>query len=251
MGEETAQQDLFSKEIRALNIVLIENNAILRRTIIRILKDAGATKVLEADSGREGTMVLKANRDIGIIICSDHLTDMDSRKFLQTLGQEKKFEATTQVLVSANTEIQSIQKAIGSGVDGYVVKPFPFPELRDKIEGAVEMRKKRLALKDLRVDMELPVQVKAGHSKFRGTCVQLARTDCQIIVEEDLGMGGRLQIRFPMVKAEKTASYEAISGSIASAGRAPNGGQLLKVNFTGKPNKSHGITTILNHFSQI
>lgn len=246
MGEETTKQELLIKEVRDLTFILIENNKILRKTVVRILKEAGATKIIDVGSGKEGMVALKSNRDIGIIICSDHLADADSRKFLQSVGQDKKFEATTQVLISANNDKTSMQKAIASGVDGYVVKPFPFPELKNHIEAAVTMRKKRLALKDLRVKLEVPVQLKLGNDQFQGMCVELGRTDCQIVVENDLGMGSRLQIRFQGMKSGTSSWYEPILGSIASASRAPEGGRLLKINFAGKPAKSHGVLQLIS-----
>ncbi len=247
MEKETTPQNLFEREVRNMSFIIIENNAVLRRTMIRLLKEAGVTQIVEADTGKEGMMALKANRNIGVIIHSDQLPDLDSHKFLQSLGQDKKFESTTLVLVSSNSEKGNIQKSIAWGVDGYIVKPFPLPELKNKIEAAIAMRQKRLALKDLHVKLEVGVKLNIGGNQVEGTCIELARQECQIVVEEDPGIGTRLQLQLPHLK-EASAWYDPIPGAVASGKRVPQG-HLLKMRFRGKPAKSQGILACINHYA--
>ncbi|MBF0288487.1 MAG: response regulator [SAR324 cluster bacterium] len=247
MDKEKTQHNLFEKDVRNMTFVLIENNAVLRRTMIRLLKEAGITQIVEADTGKEGMVALKANRNIDIIIHSDQLPDLDSHKFLQSLGQDKKFESTTLVLVSSNSEIGNIQKSIALGVDGYIVKPFALPELKGKIEDAIAMRRKRLAMKDLHVQLEASVQLNIGGNLVEGTCVELARQECQILVEEDPGIGTRLQLQLPHLK-EKESWYDPIPGAVASGKRVPQGHQI-KMQFRGKPAKSQGILASIHHYA--
>ena len=242
---DTTPPKLFEKEIRDMCFVLIENNDVLRRTMIRILKEAGITQFVEAGSGKEGTMMLKANRIVDVVIFSDHLVDVDTRRYLQGFSQDKKYESTTVVLVSTKSDTPSIQKAIAQGADGYVIKPFPFQDLKGRIEEAVRNRRKRLAMKDLRVKLEVPVLLTVKKEQSQGTCVELARNECQVIVAEDPGIGTRLQLQLPKMQEQRTEWYEPIPCAIASASRT-QGGYLLKIPFAHKPAKSQGILTVLN-----
>lgn len=247
---DTARKELFEKEVRAQTFVLIEKNEVLRRTMVRLLKEAGVTNIVEAGSGKEGTMVLTVNRDVGLIVFSDHLPDIESGKYLQYFSQDKKYESTTLVLTSTDSEVSNIQKAIAQGVDGYIIKPFPLHEFKTKLEQAIQMRQKRLALKDLHVKLELNVALMIGKEEMQGTCVELARNECQVVVPEDLGIGSRLQLRLPQIDAEETSWYDPIPGSIATVSRVPQeGGYMLKISFTNKPAKSQGILTLLNHYA--
>jgi len=246
---DVAPQKLFEKDIREMCFVLIENNPVLRRTMIRTLKKAGITKFVEAGSGKEGTMMLKVSRVVDVIIFSDHLPDLDSRKYLQIFSQNKKYESTTIILISSNNDTASIQKAIAHGADGYIVKPFPFNDAPVNIEEAIQNRRRRLALKDLRVKLEVPIILTVKKDQTQGMCVELARNGCQVIVEKDPGIGTRLQLQLPKMKEESAGWYEPISCTIASAARVSDG-YLLKMPFSHKPAKSQGILSLLKQYGQ-
>lgn len=242
------QKELFEESLRAQAIVLIENNKILRRSMIRFLKEAGLRNILEATSGEEGFMLLQSQESVDLVIFSDHLPNVESRKFLQHFAQSKKYEATSVVLVSSKSETAIIQKAIAMGVDGYLIKPFPFPQLKSKIEDAIRIRKKRLAMKDPHVKLELAVTFTIHTEEMEGTCVELARNECQVVAKNDPGIGSRLQLRLPQLNTENSW-YDPIPGSVVSASHVPQGKDyLLKINFTNKPSKSQGVLALLNHY---
>lgn len=246
---DVAPQKLFEKEIREMCFVLIENNVVLRRAMIRILKQVGITKFLEAGSGKEGIMKLKANRAVDVIIFSDHLPDLDSHQYLQIFSQDKKYESTTLVLISANNSTASIQKAVTHGADGYLVKPFPFHEVQVTIEKALRNRRKRLALKDLSVKLEVPVILTVKKDQTQGMCVKLTRDGCQVIVEKDPGIGTGLHLQLPKMKEDATEWYEPIPCAVASAARVSDG-YLLKMPFAHKPAKSQGVLSLLKQYAQ-
>ncbi len=249
MSEEANLSELFAKEIRKMTFVLIESNGALRRAMIRVLKEAGVTQIVEAESGKDGVMMLKANRDVGVILCSGELPDMDAFKLMQVLTQDKKFESTTFALVSSNEDKAVIQKSIAAGADGYFVKPFAFPKLKGMIEEAMAMRQKRLALKDLRVQLDHPVRIKImGEPEMQGRCVELAKTECQIISEQALGFGSRIQIQLAQ-PGEKVAWFDLLPAAVASSTRGPEG-YTSKITFRAKPGKAHGVLTLIGHFVQ-
>ena len=243
-------KELFAKDIREQTFVLIENNPVLRRTLVRFLKAAGMVNIVEASTGEEGFMLLKAQKQTDLIIFSDQLPDVESRKFLQHFAHHKKYEATPLVLISAKSEVATLQKAIASGVDGYLIKPFSFSQLKPKIEEAIQTRKKRLAMKDPHVKLELPVLLTVENQPMQGRCVELARNECHVVAKKDPGIGSRLQLRLPQLKTENTW-YDPIPGSIVSASHLPQEkSYLLKINFTSKPAKSQGVVALLNQHIQ-
>ena len=70
-----------------------------------------------------------------------------------------------------------------------------------------------------------------------------------MLVEEDPGIGTRLQLQLPKMKGEATGWYDPIPCSIASAARASDG-YLLKIIFTHKPSRSQGILALINQYAQ-
>lgn len=242
MTEES--QELFEEEVRRQMFVIMDNNGALLRAMTKVIKDAGIGNVVSAESAKEGFMVLNANREVGVVLFSDNLPDMEATKLIATLTGNPKFQATTLIEVSNNDSMENIRLAIAGGVDGYVVKPFALLELKQKIEEAMKVRKRKIAMKNLRLKLDLPARVILGRRELPSRCLELAKTDCIVLVEDRVGMGEKLMIRLPKDE-EGSEFYDPIPGSVASASRNRDDQYEVKISFTAKPAKSQGIMAVL------
>ncbi|MFZ9150638.1 MAG: response regulator, partial [Burkholderiales bacterium] len=72
-----------------LVILVIEDHAFQRKTLIQVLKSLGAKKILEADNGRPALEILKnqAGDQVDLVICDIDMPDMDGLEFLRHLGK--------------------------------------------------------------------------------------------------------------------------------------------------------------------
>lgn len=247
MNPDSNLEELFDKEIREKTTIIIEPNGALRRTIIRILKSAGLTQIADAEKGKEGWSAIKSNHNVGIVICSAHLDDVDALKILQTMLQDKKYEETTFILVSSDYRKESIQQKMNLGADGYIVKPFSFGDMKAKVEEAVAYHKHKLELRDMYVEVQLPLKLTLKRKISSGLCMELGRNGCHFITDEELGLGSRLQVQLPK-NYKENKWFDYIPGAVSSTIRHETGKLLIKFEFTGKPARSQGIMTIWQQY---
>ena len=244
---ESENIDLFDPEIRKKVFILIENNGALRRAIVRSLKESGITQIIETENGKDGWSALKANSQIDFIILSDHITDVSSLKLLDGIVREKKFESTVTIIVSALGDSQNIQTAVAKGADGYIVKPFSLPSLKDRVLDAIQLKQKKLLAKYVEVSMNHPTEIleKAGNTEAQ--CILLSKTKCHLIFERThLGMGDRIQFHFK--KEDGSGWFEPIRGMISSTKKYEAGGIVAQVDFMNKLSKSQGVSTLLHSY---
>lgn len=236
----------FVDDVRKSLFLLIESNEALKRALIRQLREAGVHKITESNSGKDGWSAIKSLNDIGVLICSAHLADVDYMKIVKEAAADKKFQNTTLVVISSEGGLEHIQQAVAAGVDGYIVKPFPFGEFKKKIDEAVTVRKRKIAFRDLHVKLSVPVQVAMGRTNFEGICIELARNECQIVSSQELSIGTKMQLRLGDGSGQL---FDPIPGSVSWCGKSVDGKSQAKIVFAAKPTKSHGILGLMQQYA--
>ncbi len=104
------------------NILIIEDNVILRRTIPAMLEALNFNTQV-ANSGSEGIKMALANPP-DLILC-DFLMDDGDGFFV--LEERKKFSSISSipiVIMTGITKSATIEKIMESGADAYLIKPF-------------------------------------------------------------------------------------------------------------------------------
>ncbi|NWJ48598.1 MAG: response regulator [Chloroflexi bacterium] len=111
----------------AKRILLIEDEKLLVENIVLFLQSEGYD-VLTATNGADG---LKMAQELqpDAIICDILLPKMDGFAILETLRQDKRFETTPFIILSAKAEKSSIKAGLELGADEYIIKPFSLDDL--------------------------------------------------------------------------------------------------------------------------
>jgi len=103
-----------------------EMRALLRTTLLRI----GVENIREAVDGKEALDAF-AKEEYQIVMLDIGLPDMDGLSVLTSMKRLNKNIFI--VLVTADDSIDSIQTAISSGANGYVVKPYSYEKILDVV----------------------------------------------------------------------------------------------------------------------
>ncbi|MFE8073319.1 response regulator [Marinobacteraceae bacterium S3BR75-40.1] len=113
-----------------LKVLVVEDEPTMRQMLKEMLFRAGASKVTESETAQGATDAYKAEQ-FDIVMLDLGLPDGDGH----TLMQEFKAQNNKQhvVLVTADDSIESIQKAISAGANGYVVKPYSQEKIQDVV----------------------------------------------------------------------------------------------------------------------
>lgn len=122
--------------VRRMRILLVEDDAMIRRAMVAALKDHGLT----VDALGDGAQVLSAvlAQPYDLLILDLGLPKMDG---LDVLAQIRAAKVDLPILiVTARDDIKSRIGGLDGGADDYVVKPFDMQELLARIRALVRRR---------------------------------------------------------------------------------------------------------------
>jgi two-component system, OmpR family, KDP operon response regulator KdpE len=113
--------------------VLVIDDEIQIRRLLRLTLEANGYKVLEAASGQDG-LVEAATRRPDLVILDLGLPDMDGVSVLKRL---REWSLTPVVVLSVRDRDEDKVEALDGGADDYVCKPFSTPELLVRLRVAL------------------------------------------------------------------------------------------------------------------
>lgn len=111
--------------------------------IIRYSLDSDQFEVLEAANGKEALGMVFA-RSPDILILDIMMPEMDGYMVCEELKEHDSTKNLPIIILSAKTSVDDMIKAIGFGIDDYMIKPFDPREL----EARIKMRLKLTASKN-------------------------------------------------------------------------------------------------------
>lgn len=115
------------------HVVLVIDDEVQIRRLLRITLEANGYKVLEAASGQEG-LVEAATRQPDIVILDLGLPDTEGVTVLKRL---REWSRVPVVVLSVRDRDDDKIEALDAGADDYVMKPFSTPELLVRLRVAL------------------------------------------------------------------------------------------------------------------
>lgn len=120
------------------SVLVIDDQAFVRRVVGGVLKQLGFREVFEAEDGASG---LKANNrhQPSVIICDIEMEPVDGLVFLQTLrrSSDAKNKNVPVVFLTQHAESDIVEQARNLGVNSFVIKPPSLATLRDRVAFAL------------------------------------------------------------------------------------------------------------------
>jgi CheY-like chemotaxis protein len=121
-------------------ILTVDDSRIVRMLISRALQGCDC-QIVEATNGEEGlAAALRENPDL--ILLDVTMPVMDGFELLARLRQESTLAKVPVIMLTAESSQESVAKADGLGVSGYIAKPFKEEVLRDRINGIIALNAK-------------------------------------------------------------------------------------------------------------
>lgn len=122
-----------------VDVLIVDDEAFVRKTLTQMLRLAGVRNVTEAVNGRHAfSELLDVPEDQlpNLILCDVEMDLMDGLEFLKRLrDNENAAMASIPVIVTtAHTDAQTVKAAAQCQIDGYLVKPFTAAKLAARIE---------------------------------------------------------------------------------------------------------------------
>ncbi len=120
-----------------LRVLVVEDEPVMRERLVDMLYQAGATQVFGCGDAAAARAAF-ADQTFQIILLDLGLPDGDGHDLMQAFKQLRAEQHI--VLVTADDSIESIQRAISAGANGYVVKPYSQEKIYDVVNNYAVVR---------------------------------------------------------------------------------------------------------------
>ncbi len=115
-----------------MRALVVDDSSAMRAFLRMILKSAGI-EVAEARNGQEGLKALSVARP-ELVLLDWNMPEMDGFEMLRYMRSDTRYNGIKVMMVTTETEMAEMSRALGAGADEYVMKPFTREVILDKLE---------------------------------------------------------------------------------------------------------------------
>ena len=116
-------------------VLLIDDSKTARTLLKRIFIELEEWEIKEAGNGQEALDQLKAGETFDLICIDWNMPIMNGLEFIKEAKKMFELHSTWMMMVTTETEMNNMHKAMVAGANEYVMKPFT----KDVILGKLEM----------------------------------------------------------------------------------------------------------------
>ncbi|MCD4715551.1 MAG: chemotaxis response regulator CheY [Desulfobacterales bacterium] len=117
----------------AMDVLVVDDFATMRRILKNILRQIGFTNISEADDGKSALNMLKKQK-VDLILCDWNMPEMPGIELLKQVRADDGLKDIPFVMITAEAKKENILAAVQAGVNNYVVKPFTAETISEKLE---------------------------------------------------------------------------------------------------------------------
>jgi two-component system response regulator MtrA len=132
------------------HILIIDDEAILRHTLARILQRAGL-EVTTAASGQEGLLLL-AQQSFDLVYLDIRMPDMSGLEMLKAVHE--RFSGLPVVLFTAQPDLNSALEALRQGATDYLLKPLRPQALIDRTRAILDRQEKERHKREIQAQID-------------------------------------------------------------------------------------------------
>lgn len=121
---------------KAMNILVVDDYATMRRIIKNLLKQLGFNNIYEASDGKNALEVIQ-DTDFGLIISDWNMEPMTGLDLLKNVRASDKTKHMPFIMITAESKTENVVAAKQAGVNNYIVKPFNAETLKQKMTSVI------------------------------------------------------------------------------------------------------------------
>jgi two-component system chemotaxis response regulator CheY len=115
-----------------MKALVVDDSKAIRSIIGKHLKGLGF-EVVEAESGVEALVQLKKMGGADIALLDWNMPEMDGFEFLRRVRTDPEFSELRVMMVTTESEMSQVAKALEAGTSEYLMKPFTKEALLEKL----------------------------------------------------------------------------------------------------------------------
>jgi two-component system chemotaxis response regulator CheY len=120
------------EKVGGMRAIVVDDSTAMRAVLRLILKQHGF-EVMEAKNGKDGLHVLEESGPVQLALIDWNMPEMGGLELLQGIRENHAFDAMRVMMVTTETDLLQVRKALVSGADEYVMKPFNREIIADKL----------------------------------------------------------------------------------------------------------------------
>ena len=118
---------------KRLQALVIDDSRAMRLILGRMLRELGL-EVTEATDGRDGLSRLEAGLAPSLILVDWNMPEMTGIDFVDAVRKPPYQSSAKVVMVTTETEVPQVRRALEAGADEYVMKPFTRESIFEKLQ---------------------------------------------------------------------------------------------------------------------
>lgn len=118
---------------QSVHALIIDDSRAVRTILKRMLTGVGF-RTSEAVNGLEGLEMLKQHDDISIALVDWNMPEMNGYDFVKAVRADPAYRDLWLMMVTTETEMSRVVKAMAAGANEYVMKPFTEDVIIDKLK---------------------------------------------------------------------------------------------------------------------
>ena len=115
-----------------MNALVVDDSRAIRTIVGRLVKSLGF-EVVEAGDGQEALRALAGCSDPRLALVDWNMPTMNGLEFVQAVRADGRWADVKIVMITTESELSQVQKALDAGANEYVMKPFTVDILKDKL----------------------------------------------------------------------------------------------------------------------
>jgi two-component system chemotaxis response regulator CheY len=106
-----------------MRALIVDDSRAIRGIIGKILREIGF-EIVEAGHGFEAMQRLKEAGSVDLMLVDWNMPEMNGYDFLRSVRANPAYRGIPLMMVTSETEMSQMSKALEAGADEYVMKPF-------------------------------------------------------------------------------------------------------------------------------
>lgn len=113
--------------------LVVDDSKVMRTILTNTLRELGFAVVQAAD-GKEACRIMAREGDsFGLALVDWNMPEMSGLEFVEHVRKQPGFNSMRLMMVTTETEIEQMTRALEAGADEYVMKPFTREAVMDKL----------------------------------------------------------------------------------------------------------------------
>jgi two-component system chemotaxis response regulator CheY len=112
--------------------MVVDDSRAMRMILGRMMRELGF-EVTEATTGRDALARLEEGIDPDIVLVDWNMPEMTGIEFVEAVRREPYSSTARLVMVTTETELSQVMRALEAGADEYVMKPFTKDAIQEKL----------------------------------------------------------------------------------------------------------------------